>query len=165
MDVSAAEADLEVAKADDREAAVNVEYGRIKAPDAGVITQRNVSPGDYLQPGMAQGLPLFVLEQTDPVRVFVGVPELASYSIKEGDTAIVRFQAIPGSTRGGKVVRTGFSLKPSTRTLQTEIDIPNAEGQLHPGWYATVTVAIDRKQVWTITSDAVGFQGQQNYYV
>ena len=165
VDVEAARADLEVAKADEREAQVLVEYGQIKAPYDGVITQRNVSPGDYLQPGGGtNGRPLFVLEQTDPVRVFVGVPELASFFIHDGDTALIRFQAIPGVTREGKVVRSGFSLNPSTRTLQTEIDIPNADGHLHPGWYVTVTIAIDRKQVWTLPSDAIGFQGQQNYY-
>ena len=49
-------------------------------------------------------------------------------------------------TRVGKVARSGFSLNPSTRTLQTEIDIPNAEGRIHPGWYATVTLTIDRKE-------------------
>jgi HlyD family secretion protein len=165
VDVEAAVADLEVARANEREARVNVEYGQIKAPYDGVITQRNVSPGDYLQPGAAQGRPLFVLEQTDPVRVFVGVPELSSYFIHEGDTALIRFQAIPGATREGKVVRSGFSLNPSTRTLQTEIDIANADDHLHPGWYVTVTIAIDRKQVWTLPFDAIGFQGQQNYYV
>jgi HlyD family secretion protein len=165
VDIEAARADLEVAKAQEREARVLVEYGQIKANYDGVITQRNVSPGDYLQPGTAQGRPLFVLEQTDPVRVFVGVPELASFFINDQDTAIIRFQAIPGATREGKVVRSGFSLNPSTRTLQTEIDIPNSDGHLHPGWYVTVTIAIDRKQVWTLPSNAIGFSGQQNYYV
>ena len=131
-----------------------------------MITQRNVSPGDYLQPGGGtNGRPLFVLEQTDPVRVFVGVPELASFFIHEHDTALIRFQALAGATREGKVVRSGFSLNPSTRTLQTEIDIPNSDGHLHPGWYVTVTITIDRKQVWTLPSNAIGFQGQQNYYV
>jgi multidrug efflux pump subunit AcrA (membrane-fusion protein) len=131
-----------------------------------VITQRNVSPGDYLQPGGGSGgRPLFVLEQIDPVRVFVGVPELASFFVNEGDTALIRFQAIPGITREGKVVRSGFSLNPSTRTLQTEIDIPNSDGHLHPGWYVTVTIAVNRKQVWVLPSNAIGYQGQQTYFV
>ncbi len=164
VDVEAARADLGVAWADEREAKVIVEYGQIKAPYAGVITQRNVSPGDYLQPGGGtNGRPLFVLEQTDPVRVFVGVPELASYFIHENDTALIRFQALAGATREGKVVRSGFSLNPSTRTLQTEIDIPNSDGHLRPGWYVTVAITVDRKQVWTLPSSAIGFQGQQNY--
>jgi RND family efflux transporter MFP subunit len=166
VDVEAARADLEVAKANEREAKVLLDYGQIKAPYPGIITQRNVSPGDYLQPGGgSNGRPLFVLEQNDPVRIFVGVPELASYFIHEGDTALIRFQAIPGITREGKVVRTGFSLNPSTRTLQTEIDLPNPDGHLHPGWYVTVTITVDRKQVWTLPSDAIGFHGQQNYFV
>jgi RND family efflux transporter MFP subunit len=165
-DVEAARAALAVAQANEREARVNVEYGQIKAPYAGVITQRNVSPGDYLEPGGGtNGRPLFVLEQTDPVRVFVGVPELASFFVQDQATALIRFQAIPGATREGKVVRSGFSLNPSTRTLQSEIDIPNADGHLHPGWYVTVTIAINRKQVWTVPSNAIQFAGGQDYFV
>ena len=166
VDVEAAQADLEVARANEREAHVIVEYGRIKAPFNGVITQRNVSPGDYLQPGGgSNGRPLFVLEQTDPVRVFVGVPELASFFIHDGADALIRFQALAGVTRKGKVVRSGFSLNPSTRTLQTEIDVPNADGHLHPGWYTTVNITIDHPQVWALPSNAIGFGGQENYYV
>jgi len=166
VDVEAARADLEVAKADERLAKVQLDYGQIKAPYPGVITQRNVSPGDYLQPGgSTNGRPIFVLEQIDPVRVFVGVPELASFFIREGDIALIRFQALPGITREGKVVRSGFALNPSTRTLQTEVDIANGDGHLHPGWYTTVTITIDRKQVWALPSDAIGYHGTDNYYV
>jgi HlyD family secretion protein len=166
VDVEAARADLLVAQANEREARVNVEYGQIKAPYNGVITQRNVSPGDYLEPGGGtNGRPLFVLEQIDPVRVFVGVPELASFFIHDQDTALIRFQAIPGITREGKVIRSGFSMNPSTRTLQTEVDLPNSDGHLHPGWYVTVTIVIDRKQVWSLPSNAINFQGGQDYVV
>ena len=166
VDVESAQARHQVALANEREARVLVEYGKIKAPYNGVITQRNVSPGDYLQPGGSQGgRPLFVLEQTDPVRVFVGVPELASYFIHPQDTATIRLQAISGATREGKVVRTAFSLDPSTRTLQTEIDVPNADDHLHPGWYVTVSIAVERKKVWTLPSNAIALVGQHNYVV
>jgi HlyD family secretion protein len=166
VDVEAAKADLTVAQANERESKVLVEYGRVKAAFNGVITQRNISPGDYLQPGGGNnGRPLFVLEQIDPVRVFVGVPELASYYVNVNDTAVIRFQAIPGATRIGKVVRQSYSLNPSTRTLQTEIDVPNSDGHLHPGWYVTVEIVIDRKQVWTLPSNAIGLEGSHNYFV
>jgi multidrug efflux pump subunit AcrA (membrane-fusion protein) len=166
VDIEAAKADLVIAQTDERQAQVLVDYGRIKAPYACVITQRNVSPGDYLQPGGGgNSRPVFVLEQVDPVRIFVGVPERASYFVHEGDTALIRFQALPGITREGKVVRSGFSLNPTTRTLQTEIDVPNNDGHLHPGWYVTVTIAIERKGVWAIPSDAVSFEGGQNYSI
>jgi HlyD family secretion protein len=164
VDVESASAQLQVAEAEERDARVLVEYGKIKAPYNGVITQRNVSPGDYLQPGAGSGgRPLFVLEQTDPVRVFVGVPELASYFIHPQDTATIRLQAISGATRDGKVVRTAYSLDPSTRTLQTEIDVPNADDHLHPGWYVTVNIAVERKQVWTLPSSAIGVVGQNSF--
>jgi multidrug efflux pump subunit AcrA (membrane-fusion protein) len=97
--------------------------------------------------------------------VFVGVPELASFFIHEKDTALIRFQAIPGAFSEGKVVRTGFSINPTTRTLQTEIDVPNTDGHLHPGWYVTVSITIQREHVWTLPSNAIGYQGQQNYFV
>src|SRR5262249_12096742 len=99
------------------------------------------------------------------VRVCVGVPELASYFIHPQDKATIRLQAISGATREGKVVRTGYSLDPSTRTLQTEIDVPNPDDHLHPGWYVTVSIAIERKQVWTLPSSAIAMEGQQNYVV
>jgi multidrug efflux pump subunit AcrA (membrane-fusion protein) len=166
VDVESAQARLKIAEAEEREARVQVEYGQIKAPYDGVITQRNVSPGDYLEPGGGtRDVPLFVLEQTDPVRVFVGVPELASFFVHEQDTALIRFHAIPGATREGKVVRSGFSLNPTTRTLQTEVDISNAEGYLRPGWYVTVTIAVERKQVWALPSSAIAYQGGQHYAV
>ena len=166
VDVESAKAQLQIAQAAEREARVLVEYGKIKAPYAGVITQRNVSPGDYLQPGAGSGgRPLFVLEQTDPVRVFVGVPELVSFYVHPNDIGTIRLQAIPGATREGKVVRSGFSLDPSTRTLQTEIDVPNSDDHLHPGWYVTVGITIERKQVWTLPSKAIAMEGQQNYFV
>jgi RND family efflux transporter MFP subunit len=166
VDVEAARTDLEVVQADEREAQVLVDYGHIKAPFTGVITQRNVSPGDYLQPGGGpNGRPLFVLEQTDPVRIFVGVPELASFFIHEGDKALIRFQAIAGITREGRVARTGFSLNPTTRTLQTEIDVPNEDGHLHPGWYTTVSITIEHKGSWCLPSPAIGYGGAEDYYV
>ncbi len=164
VDIEAAKADLIVAEAEQKQAQVMLDYGQIKAPYDGVITQRNVSPGDYLQAGGGTGgRPLFVLEQTDPVRVFVGVPELAAGFIKDQDTALIRIQAVPGSFLRGKIVRSGFSLNPSSRTLQTEIDIANAEGQLRPGMYVTATIAIDRENVFAVPSSSVIFQGGQSY--
>jgi RND family efflux transporter MFP subunit len=166
VDVESARVDLIVAQTEEKQAKVTVDYGEIKAPYAGVITQRNISPGDYLEPGGGvSNRPLFLLEQIDPVRVFVGVPELASFFVHDQDTALIRFQAIPGATREGKIVRSGFSANPATRTVQTEIDIPNADLHLHPGWYVTVTITVNRKQIWTLPPNAISSQGPQNYYV
>ncbi len=164
VDIEAARADLLVAEAEQKQAQVMLDYGEIKAPFDGVITQRNVSPGDYLQAGGGTGgRALFVLEQTDPVRVFVGVPELAASFIKEDDTGLIRIQAVPGAFRRGKIVRSGFSLNPSSRTLQTEIDIPNEDGHLRPGMYVTATINIDRSNVFAVPSSSIIYQGGQSY--
>ena len=166
VDVEAAKADYTVAQSEESLAKVFVDYGKVKAPYDGVITQRNVSPGDYLQAGGGTGgRPLFMLEQIDPVRVFMGVPELASAFIHDGDTALISIQAIAGDARVGKIVRSGFSLNPSTRTLQVEIDIPNPTSFLRPGMYVNVSIAIDRKQVLAVPSNAIAFEGQHNYFV
>ena len=166
VDIEAAEADLKVARSEQAQAQVLVDYGEIKAPYRGTITQRNVSPGDYLQAGGGTGgRPLFMLEQTDPVRVFVGVPELAASFIRDEDVATIQIQAVPGASRRGKIVRSGFSLNPSSRTLQTEIDIPNADGHLRPGMYVSVTITISRPQAFAVPSSAVMFLGGQNYAV
>jgi HlyD family secretion protein len=164
VDIEAARADLVVARAEERLAKVMVDFGQIKAPYDGVITQRNVNPGDYLQPGGGtQSPPLYVLEQVDPVRIFVGVPELFSGFIKDQDLATLRIQALPGRTIQGRVIRSAFSLNATNRTLQAEIDIPNPEGVLRPGMYVTVSIAIERPGVFTVPSTAVRFQGQQAY--
>ena len=104
VDIDAAKADLVLARADERLAAVMLDFGKIKAPYAGVITRRNVNPGDYLQPGGGGSMnsaPLYVLEQVDTVRVFVGVPELSSGFIKDHDTASSASRPSPaGRSRG-----------------------------------------------------------------
>jgi multidrug efflux pump subunit AcrA (membrane-fusion protein) len=166
VDIDAAKADLTVAQAEERLAKVFVDFGKIRAPYDGVITRRNVNPGDYLQPGgggSSSPAPLYVLEQVDPVRVFVGVPELYSGFIKDQALASLRIQALPGREITGKVVRSSFSLSSSTRTMQAEIDIPNPEGVLRPGMYVTVSIAIDRGRTWTVPSTAIRFRGQQAY--
>ncbi len=165
VDISAAQADLLVAQAEERLARVMVNFGQIKAPYDGVVTQRNVNPGDYLQPGGGGSMsaPIFILEQIDPVRIFVGVPELFSGFIKDDDVASLHIQALPGRSIQGKVLRSGFSLSPGTRTMQTEVDIPNPEGILRPGMYVTVSIALDRQRVFTVPSTAVRFQGSQAF--
>ena len=66
--------------------------------------------------------------------------------------------------RGKSFARASRSI-PSTRTLQTEIDVPNSDDHLHPGWYVTVTIAVERKQVWTLPSNAIGLEGSRTTFV
>jgi RND family efflux transporter MFP subunit len=94
---------------------------------------------------------LFFLAQTDPIRVFVNVPESAAPSIRPGLVANLELAQFPGRKFQGKVVRTAESIELNSRTLLTEVDVPNNSGELLPGGYAQVHLAIkvsgDRLQV------------------
>jgi RND family efflux transporter MFP subunit len=81
---------------------------------------------------------LFFLAQTDPIRVYVNVPESAAPSIRPGLAAYLELAQIPGRKFQGQVVRTAEAIDPATRTLLTEVDVPNKNGELLPGGYAQV---------------------------
>jgi len=79
---------------------------------------------------------LFVLAQTDPIRVYVSVPEAYAPSIRAGLGAFLELTQYPSQKFTGKVVRTAESIDPGTRTLLTEVDVPNHTGALLPGGYS-----------------------------
>jgi RND family efflux transporter MFP subunit len=172
--VRKAEADLAAAKARHKVSAANLEYSQtmlayaeIKAPYDGVVTQRHVDTGHYLQPSAAGGQPLLVVARTDQVRIFVDVPELlAGYvdSGEQGDAAILRVQALPGDEITRPVTRTGWALDPANNSLRTEIDCPNADSQLRPGMYATATIALEeRPGALTLPASAIVRDGTRTY--
>jgi RND family efflux transporter MFP subunit len=94
---------------------------------------------------------LFFLAQTDPMRVYVNVPEAYASSIRAGIGAYLELTQFPGQKFQGQVVRTAKAIDLSTRTLLTEVDVPNKSAQLLPGGYAQVhlqvKVAAQRLQV------------------
>ena len=114
-------------------------FKRIYAPFSGVLTQRNVDIGNLINAGNGgTSQQLFFLAQTDPIRVYVNVPEAYAPSIRAGLGAYLELTQYPGLKFQGKVVRTANAIDLSTRTLLTEVDVPNASGQLLPGGYAQV---------------------------
>jgi RND family efflux transporter MFP subunit len=120
-------------------------YQRVVAPFDGVITQRNIDVGDLLQADAASGTFMFSVMQSDVLRVFVYVPQDAAFGLAPGVDAVVRVPEIPGRTFPGKVTRIADALAPGTRTLLTEIDVPNPDGALSPGIYCTVELLIPQK--------------------
>jgi HlyD family secretion protein len=145
-DVKAANARVEVAQADlDRTTAL-LDYTLIKAPYNGVVTQRNVHTGHYVQPATTgRDQPLFVVAHTETVRAVVNVPEADAGFTNEGDPAKVRVQALDNKTFEAPVRRTAKSLDEATRTLRTEIELENRDGQLQPGMYCYVSIAVERR--------------------
>lgn len=114
-------------------------FKRIYAPFGGVITRRNIDIGNLINAGNGGvAHELFYLAQTDPIRVYVNVPEVYTTAIHSGLPAYLELQQYPGQKFRGKVVRTSDSIDQSTRTLLTEVDVPNPRGQLLPGGYAQV---------------------------
>ena len=107
-------------------------FKRVYAPFSGVITKRNVDPGALINSG-STGKQLFDLARVDPLRVFANVPQSYSPAIKTGMPGYLVLQEFPGQKFTGTVARTADAIDPATRTLLTEVDVPNPDGRLLPG--------------------------------
>lgn len=115
----------------------------VYAPFSGVLTRRNVDPGALINAGAgAAGRELFDLARVDPLRVYTSVPQAYAPFIKVGARTAVTLQEFPGEKFFGKVVRTAEAIDPATRTLLTEVDVPNKDGRLLPGSFGEVHFAV-----------------------
>jgi len=127
-------------------------FKHVYAPFSGVITRRNIDLGTLINAGNGGAQQeLFTLAQTDPIRVYVNVPENYAASVRAGLGASLELTQYPGQKFEGKVVRTSEAIELNSRTLLTEVDVPNRSGQLFPGGYAQVhlqvKVPVSRVQV------------------
>ena len=114
-------------------------FKHIYAPFAGTIIRRNTDVGALINAGNSgNNQELFVIAQISPIRVYVDVPEMNAASIHRGLAAEIELPAVPGQRFSGNVARTADAIDPATRTLRTEIDVPNRDGKLYPGSYAQV---------------------------
>jgi RND family efflux transporter MFP subunit len=136
----------------------NRHYALVVAPFDGVITQRNVDVGSLVQGNAASGTFMFEIMQQDVIRVWVYVPQDAAFGVAPGIEAIVRVPELPDREFSGTVTRIADALQPGTRTLLTEIDIPNPDGALTPGTYCTIELHIPRKTPsLSVPADAIIF--------
>jgi multidrug resistance efflux pump len=143
-DEKAAVASLFVATTNHRYTKEMLRYLEVKPPFPGVIIERNVDAGHFVQPGDAgKAKPYIVIASTKTLRVVVEVPEFDAPFVRKGNdaTVAVKFLGNKGIVKG-KVSRTGFVLNPRNSTLQVEIDIPNETGRFRPGMYATATIEL-----------------------
>jgi RND family efflux transporter MFP subunit len=120
-------------------------YQTVVAPFDGVVTQRNIDVGSLVQADATSGTFMFTIMQTKVIRIQVFVPQDRAFGLGPGVEADVRVPEIPGRTFTGKVTRIADALQPGSRTLLTEIDVPNTDGALAPGIYCTVELHIPRK--------------------
>ena len=120
-------------------------YQSVTAPFDGVITQRNIDIGSLVQADAASGTFLFTLMHSDMIRIQLHVPQDEAFGLAPGVEAVVRVPEMPGRDFPGTVTRLADALQPGTRTLLTEIDVPNPDHALTPGVYCYVELKIPRK--------------------
>jgi RND family efflux transporter MFP subunit len=118
-------------------------FKHIYAPFNGVITRRNIDIGNLINAGNGgSAQELFFLAQTDPIRAYVSVPEVYASAIRPGLGAFLELTQFPSDKFQGKVVRTADAIDLASRTLNTEVDVPNRAAQLLPGGYAQVHLLV-----------------------
>jgi RND family efflux transporter MFP subunit len=133
-------------------------YQSVVAPFDGVITQRNIDVGSLVQADATSGTFMFTIMQGNVIRTQVFVPQDAAFGLGPGIDAEVHVPEIPDRTFPGTVTRIADAIQPGSRTLLTEVDIPNPDGALRPGIYCTVELHIPRKTpTFTVSADAIIF--------
>jgi membrane fusion protein, multidrug efflux system len=116
-------------------------YEQVKAPFDGVITARYIDVGSLVTSGSVKTVQkLFDLAQSDPVRVFVNVPQSDVSRVQPGTNATVKVDEYPNETFTGKVTRDAGAFDQASRTILLEVDVPNPVGRLYAGMYAHVTL-------------------------
>ncbi len=136
----AAQAAVDASKANVRRLEQLQSYERITAPFDGVITARNTDIGDLINEGSGSSNPreLFHLAAVGKLRVYVAVPEVYAEFIHDGDGATLSQDSNPGVKIPGKIVRNANSIDHASRTLNVEVDVDNAKGDMLPGAYVFV---------------------------
>lgn len=136
-------------------------FKRLVAPTDGVITRRNVDTGDLVDAGASGGLAraLFVVTQTDPLRLYVNVPQTYAQQVKVGQTVTVTQTELRGQKFEGKVARTAASIDALSRSMQVEISLPNKDGILLPGAYVQVDLPLVAKPGIAIPNNALIIRG------
>jgi HlyD family secretion protein len=175
--VRVAEADLKVAASEEKYAKAWVDYLKLTAPFDGVITARNANTFDfvtptagdptafYLSPDISPGgvAPIYVVDRTDIVRIFVDVPEQDANYVHIGSKATVLATSYRDEPIAGTVTRTAWALNMKSRTLRAEIDLKNPGSRLLPGIYAYVNLIIERPGVRALPESALSYSGDSVY--
>src|SRR3984957_8777656 len=131
----------------------------VRAPFTGIVTARNTDIGDYIAAG--SGSQLFRMQQTSPLRVYVNVPQAFADPVKIGTEGQLTLDEFPGRMFLGHVTDTAKAIDPTSRTLLTELQVPNETGELFPGAYALITLQVDdHTGILTIPTNALLFRAE-----
>ena len=158
--LNAARAQVELEQAEVDRLTALTGFKTVKAPFAGTIVQRHINTGDLVTAGStANTSSLYRLAQENPIRVFVHAPQsLAARLVEDNATAEVSIGDQANSRLSGKVSRTAKSLDANSRTLRTEIDLPNPKHMLLPGMYVRVALQIQGEETVQVPPAALQFR-------
>ncbi len=160
---------IAAAKANFEKFQTMVGYTQITAPFDGVVTHRYADPGTLIQAGTAsdsQALPL--VRVSDNYRLRLDFPVSVDYvkDIKLGDSVTVRVDSLNGKMFTGVISRFTDQVDDDTRTMITEIEVPNPDLELMPGMYANVVLKVEKHlQVLAIPTEAVAGEKVRTVYV
>ncbi len=138
-DYALKKANVDAAQANVRRLEQMKSFASVTAPFAGTITARQTDVGQLITAG--GGRELFHLAQTDPLRIYVRVPQSLSRSVKPGQKADLVINELPGKKFGAKVVSTADAIEPDSRTLLVQLEVNNAAGEILAGSFAQVSFA------------------------
>ncbi|MBV8224047.1 MAG: efflux RND transporter periplasmic adaptor subunit [Verrucomicrobia bacterium] len=131
----------------------------VRAPFDGVVTERDTDVGAYVPSG--SGVQLFRMQQTSPLRVYINVPQTFARFVKPGVQADLTLNELPGRKFPAHVTNTAGAIDPTSRTLLTELEVPNQTHELLPGAYAQITLKlVGDTGLVTIPSNALLFRSE-----
>jgi HlyD family secretion protein len=174
VDVKVAEARVAVAESEARRLKAWVGYLKLYAPYDGIVVERNANTWDFVLPQTGdpsaefraphlspsgQAAPIYLIDRTDIVRIYVDVPERDADYIHVGAEAQVKIWAYRDEWIPATVTRLSWALNPKARTLRVEIDLPNPEAKILPGMYAYGRVTVERPNVRALPKSALTYAG------
>jgi multidrug efflux pump subunit AcrA (membrane-fusion protein) len=176
--VDVARAALDVAESEERRLKAWIGYLTLTAPFDGVVVVRNANTFDFVLPSTgdptampdspdqspALAAPIYVVDRTDKVRIFVDVPEQDANFVRPGTKATVLARAFRDEPLSAAVTRTSWALNVESYTLRAEIDLANVDGGLLPGMYAYVKVIIEHPRVMALPQDALIYSGDKTFF-
>ena len=142
-----------------------VGFENVIAPMNGIITSRSADRGDLVNADTGGGTPLLEIQDDDVLRVAVFVPQSDAVSLRDGLHAAVTVPELPGQTFDAVVARSSVALDPTSRTVQAEVDVPNADHRLRAGLYVQVAIEVPREAPAAVVPDEAIILGADGPHV
>jgi HlyD family secretion protein len=178
VDVAVARSELAVAESEARRLEAWVGYLKLLAPYDGIIVARNANTWDFVLPSTGdptaemrspdlspgeKAAPIYVVDRTDIVRIYVDVPERDAIYIHVGSEARVKLWAYRDEWLPATVTRLSWALNVRSRTMRAEIDLPNPNSQILPGMYAYGEIVVERPDVRALPKPALTYAGGKTF--